>query len=336
MSEDTNTGSPSWPNNECTLISQGSPLAAQAAFGPRQSFIVAYDRIATLGKVARRPSVVVAAVGPHGQVLEALLVEDRRALVVGRHTRCGLRLREQPVALRHLALLVRYDEEAAPVVHLWDLNTGHPFLTEDEQSNAAVIAEGPVYAAIGPYALWVVPSGGVARKGWPVHAEAAWDMLPQRHFMDRRLPRELARAPRPPVAAEHCARDPEHSNITQLGPVLVLDGCDDEMPWGEIRIELASLKQKNRVSAERLEHGVLIGRYERCGIAFRDRLNTVSRVHLLLVRIAGEIWAIDTASTHGLWRDRRRVDADVLKNPDQLMLGEVAMVCWRRLPLAAA
>lgn len=336
MSEHTNVRSPSRPGNECTQIGPSSPLAAEVAFGPHESFVVAYDRIATLGKVARRPSVVVAAVGPYGQVLEALLVEDRRALVIGRHTRCGLRLSDETVSLRQLALLVRYDEREAPVVHLWDLNTGHPFFTEDQQPSAAVIAEGSVYVTIGPYALWIVPSGGVAGQGWPAHAEAAWQTLPPRQFIDRRSPRALADAPRPQLLAERCPRDLDHSFVTMLGPALVLDGCDDEMPWGEIRIELTGLKQKNRVSAERLEHGVLIGRYERCGIAFRDRRNNVSRVHLLMVRIAGEVWAIDTASTHGLWRAGRSVTADVLSDPDQLTLGDVATISWRRLRQAAA
>ena len=336
MSEHTNLGSSPESANECTQFSWSGPLTPPGAFGPRESFIVAYDRIATLAKVARRPSVVVAAVGPYGQVIEALLVEDRRALVVGRHTRCGLRLDEKAVALRHLALLVRYDEQGTPVLHLWDLNTGQCFVTEDEQLNSAVIAEGAVYAAIGPYALWMVPSGGVAGKGWPAQAEAAWSALPPRQFLDRRTPRTLAGAPQPRLSAERQERDPEHSIVTVLGPALFLDGCDDEMPWGELRIELANRKQKNRVSAERLEHGVLIGRYERCGIALSDGQNKVSRVHLLMVRIAGEIWAIDTASTHGLWRDRHRVGAAVLANPDELTLGNVAIVGWRRLPLAAA
>ena len=336
MSEQTNIGGSSRPSNECTRISLGSPPTEQTAFGPRESFIVAYDRMATLAKVARRPSVVVAAVGPYGQVLEALLVEDRRALVVGRHTHCALRLSGESVSLRHLALLVRYDEQGAPVVHLWDLNTGHPFLTEDQQPSAAVIAEGPVYAAIGSSALWVVPSGGVADKGWPAQAEEAWHMLAPRQFIDRRSPRALVGTPRPQRLSSRHARDPEHSFITMLGPALALDDSDDELPWGEIRIELSGHKQKRRVSAERLEQGVLIGRYERCGIAFSDRHRNVSRVHLLLVRIAGEIWAIDTASTHGLWRGEHRVTAEVLADPDQLKLGDVATIAWRRLPMAAA
>lgn len=335
MAEPINIGGSSRQSNECTRINAGGPPMVQEAFGPRESFLVAYDRMATLGKVARRPSMVVAAVGPYGQVLEVLLVEDRRALVVGRHTHCALRLSGDSVSLRHLALLVRYDEQA-PVVHLWDLNTGHPFLTEDQQPSAAVIAEGPVYAAIGSSALWVVPSGGVANKGWPAQAEAAWELLAPRQFIDRRSPRALAGAPRLLRPSPRHARDPEHSFVTMLGPALALDDYDDELPWGEIRVELSGHKQKCRVSAERLEQGVLIGRYERCGIAFSDQHRNVSRVHLLLVRIAGELWAIDTASTHGLWRGERRVGADVLADPDQLKLGEVATVSWRRLPMATA
>jgi hypothetical protein len=151
--------------------------------------------------------------------------------------------------------------------------------------------------------------------------------------LDRRTPRDRSAALPNRVPAARFSG----ASVTLAGAPLVLEeDCDDEIPWGELRIELVDFKQKNRVSAERLEHGVLIGRYDRCGITFTDSTSRVSRVHLLIVRIDNEIWAIDTASTHGLWRGGHKVTAVVLTDPDQLALGNAATVRWRRLGMAAA
>src|SRR5262249_50324546 len=147
----------------------------------------AYDRLTLLGNVARRPAIIVAVVSSVGSLLDARLIEDRRSLILGCHTQCALRLPESDVSLRHLCALVRF-EDKEPRLRLWDLNTGRHSPTEDGEKNAAVIAAGPVYAAIGSYALWFVPATGIPGIGWPARAEDAWKALSPRVFIDRRSP----------------------------------------------------------------------------------------------------------------------------------------------------
>ena len=57
-----------------------------------------------------------------------------------------------------------------------------------------------------------------------------------------------------------------------------------------------------------LDAGVLVGRAERCEDRLRAVLTeSVSRVHLLLLRERGDVHAFDLASTQGLYADGQRV-----------------------------
>ena len=76
---------------------------------------------------------------------------------------------------------------------------------------------------------------------------------------------------------------------------------------------------------------MLLGRYERCGILLAEGAG-LSRVHLLLVRMGGEMLAIDTASTNGTWRGPVEVRTTALEDSDSLELGASLVVHWRRLP----
>jgi pSer/pThr/pTyr-binding forkhead associated (FHA) protein len=302
--------------------------------GPRAAFLVAYERLSLLAGVAGGPAVVVAAVDPDARVIASLQVRDRRALIIGRHTRCGLRLPAGVVSLRHVAALVRF-EGARPVIHLRDLATGHPFLTEDGQPNAGVIADGPLYASIGGYALWFVPCQGPGAPPWGRRAEEAWSTLAPRSFLDRRPPGEGlpgAPMPAPRPARPRAAIHDEITSVTHLGPPLLLDDGDDpEIAWGTLRLSDGTRREKRAISAERLERGVLLGRYGRCSILLATPENTVSRVHALLVRLGAEVWIIDTASTNGTKRGEDDVSAEVLRDADTLSLGREITLSWQRI-----
>jgi hypothetical protein len=295
--------------------------------GPREAFLIAYERLTLLAHVVRRPAMIVAVVGSEGGLLDARRIEDRRSLIIGRHTQCALRLPDSAISLRHVAALVRF-EEGEPQIRLWDLHTGLHFTTEDGEQNAAVIAAGPVYVAIGSYALWFVPAAGIPRVGWPARAEDAWKALPPRVFIDRRSPSPERKSEPWPMAS----RDEEHTtSITCVAPPLLLQDDDEpEVAWGVLRLERGEHRQERGVSAERLEQGILVGRYERCGLVMSSENNEVSRVHLLLVRIGTEVWAIHTASTNGLLRGKAAIEAEVLADVDSLSLGNDVTLRWRR------
>src|SRR5262245_45340825 len=72
------------------------------ALNPRDAFLVAHERLSVLTRVARGPSFAVVAVDPNAQVVASLLIADRRAIIAGRHTQCGLRLTGESVSLRHI------------------------------------------------------------------------------------------------------------------------------------------------------------------------------------------------------------------------------------------
>ncbi len=317
--------------NEKTSVAlvDGLELPPPSPLGAREAFIVAHDRLKGLARIARCPAVLVAAVDERARVVGAVIVESGDSLVIGRHTRCGLRLESNTVSLRQLAVYARSEAPgAAPVIRLWDLNTQHPFLTEDGERNAAVSAQGMLYAAVDEYALLLIPTRGPSEPPWPERAEDAWNALPPRQFVDRSLPNAVRR--------QHSQRlrldgQPYHTQVTREIPLMMLgehEGPEDV--WGELQLVGTKRLESHRISLERLEQGVLLGRYDRCGIPLAE-LQSVSRVHLLLVQLGEELLAIDTASTNGTCRGRTRIETTTLDDVDSLALGGALQLHWRRL-----
>jgi len=314
----------------------GTPAIAP---GPEDAFSAAYPRLSALAAGADPASVVVAAVGPDGEVAGAALVAARSAVVVGRHSECHLRLPHASISLRQIVILVRPPDGGAPIVHLWDLHTPQPMLTEGNRPGGALIVDGATCLTIGPYALWVVPARGVAGRGWPSDAFAALLARPRVQYLDQKPPEPAMphAAPARAARAAHTGDDswgswPERTLITRVPPPVVLDASDDGPPVGSLRFRYAGQDERYQVSAERLARGVLVGRYDRCNVlAADDDINAISRVHVLLVRIGGEVWAIDTASTNGVWLGDREVFAEVLDDRCSLGLGTVGWLDWQAL-----
>lgn len=337
MSEDT--GVHELPErNERTRVA-ALPYPLSRPLDAHDAFIAAYDRLNGLAKIARRPAVLVAAVAAHARVVEAVVLEAGQSLIIGRHTQCHLRLEQDTLALRHLAAhAVAGSSTEAPTLRLWDLNTGHPFLTEDKQPNAAVIANGTLYAAVGQYALLFVPTRGPSDAPWPARAEEAWKALPPREFLDRRTPQPTlipSSQPLRPDGREYetdihqVRQQSERTSISRVSPLWMLGDQESEGAWGELLVEGAEVKT-HRIALEHLDQGVLLGRYDRCGIPLQE-FKGLSRVHLLLIRSGDEVLAIDTASTNGTFRGTTPIHTSTLRNPDALMLGSDVRIHWRRL-----
>ncbi|OJH33846.1 hypothetical protein BON30_46370 [Cystobacter ferrugineus] len=322
-----------WGGNEGTRVR--APWARRRRPGPldaREAFRAAYGRLKSLADVTRGPAVLGVAVDGRGRVVDAVSVEPGHSLIIGRHTGCGLRLPSDTIALRQLVLYAQSGAPgAAPDVRLWDLNTEQLFHTEDGEPNAAVIAQGLLYAAVEEYSLLFLPTrGGGSARSWPEWAEEAWEALPPRHFIDQRAPSADRRR-----HSRHLRLDGQeyHTNVTRLGPLMLLSGHErPEAAWGSLRLVGAEREEEHHISLARLEQGVLLGRYERCGIVLAAEGLGLSRVHLLLVRTGGEVLAIDTASTNGTWRGPVEVQTTVLEDSDSLELGESLVLHWRRLP----
>jgi hypothetical protein len=316
----------------------GLPIQRAPALEPRAAFVVAHERLTLIARAATQAASASAAakatqramaivvVDSQARVCQSLLVHDQGAVIAGRHTSCGLRLDGDTISLRQLAVLVR-SEGGCLQAHVRDLATSAPFVTEDGERNTAVVAEGPLYLAIEGYALWLVPVG--ADLELPASAEDAFAALPARRFIDRRPPDDSSLVRRVGAIIPH--RSERVSAVTSLAPPLMLGDDDEpEVGWGTIRIQHGAHREKRTVTAERLESGVLLGRYERCGLVLSGPRHYISRVHALLLRVGAEVWVVDTASTNGIWRRSERVGCAVLQDDDHLSLAKEVMVSWHR------
>jgi hypothetical protein len=308
---------------------------------PREAFHVAYDRLSDLARAARVPGFVIGTVAKDMRLMNTELAEAGSAVTIGRHTKCRIRLPSERVSLRHVVGLVLEDEPGVPMIRLWDLNTREPFFTEDGNRNCAVVSDGATYIAIGSFALWCLPCGPNVK--WPARSTEAWDAMPPRAFVDRRAPLPPSRRagvnalPPPKKKGSPYRSFDENSRITTLAPPLLLgDDEEPELAWATIRLQSRGAKAKRSVSAELLEQGLLIGRYERCGLSLGEIDKNVSRVHLLLVRIGSDVWAIDTGSTNGVRKDGKHIEALILEDTDRLEFGSNMVLDWAKLEHAEA
>ncbi|WP_224368862.1 FHA domain-containing protein [Hyalangium versicolor] len=325
-------GSP-WSSRQNLKTSQPSLTDREGrwrALDAREAFIVAYPRLRKLAAEARQPAVLVVAVSASGHPLGSALIPPGCCLILGRHTRCGLLLPTETLSLRHLAAYaLPTGPSSAPIIHLWDLNTDQPFRTEDGQPSAAVNSQGMLYAAVGEYALLFVPTRGASEPPWPTRAEEAWRALPPRQFIDR-----TASHTEPPSYSgrSRALRQRMDTGVTRDDPPQMLDFHEPTGPaWGELTLMLGRARKELPLSLRTLERGVLLGRYERCTISLLA-LTSISRVHLMLIRVGQDILAIDTASTWGTRRGSHTVDAVVLGHSDTLLLAGKLQVHWRLLP----
>ena len=300
-----------------------------ARLTPRMAFFEAFEALQPYLR-AGDAEVAVVSVDPAGLV-HLVTLQDGESLTVGRHTACSLQLKAESAPLRHLvALATRDPANGQATVRLWDLNTQQPFLLEDGRVASAVVAHGLLYASVGDMVLLFVPLQRPGGQPWPRTAEEAWLAMPKREIVDV----QAVEPERPARLVEDDGRS-WHSQVRMVRPLLLLE--DQERPeeaWGELRLRTKSASTPCLLSASRLSRGVLLGRYKRCQFALDDE--NISRVHLLLVRIGGEVWALDTASTNGLTLDGEEVHAVRLRDGDVLTLTSGVELQWRRRSVPSA
>jgi len=239
------------------------------------------------------------------------------------------------ISLRHIAVLALPGAFGSALLRAWDLNTKLPFRSEDGEPSGAIASDGPTYLSLGPFAFWLLPCGpGLS---WPHRGADAYAQMPSRNILDRRAPLPPERRagvdalPRGNPRGGPYRSFLEHTRITtHAAPLLLGDEEEPEIAWGTLRLQSGSSKAKRKVSAERLEQGLLVGRYERCGLSIGEIDRNVSRVHLLLVRIGSDVWAIDTGSTNGVRLAGKAIEAVVLENDARLEFGSGMILDWQK------
>lgn len=320
------------PINCKTIVMDALPSLKALRRQPiaRQVFLSLYKQIYEATKQYDKKSVFVAAADLFGNIVGPIIISDGASLTIGRHAQCAFRLPALDVSLRHVVAHVRSNENNDMVTRLWDLNTKQSFITEDGVYSSALVAEGALFITIGHYSLMFVPLDALGDKQWPQRGEDAWSELPQRKFLDRRDV-----ASQGDIFNQQPNKPNSNMDITQItrvnAPVMLGEDVDSSQAWGKVTIEIPTGKMERFVSEDQINRGILIGRYSRCQIRL-DNDDSLSRVHLMLVKIGQEIWAIDTASTNGTRHNAKEITSTVMALEDKLLLAATTLVKWVAIP----
>lgn len=227
-----------------------------------------------------------------------------KCLVVGRHPHCRLRLRgDRDVSHRHLALIAWRDGRD---VHfrVIDLATRTGILDSRDQKHGALEATGPLFVSVGHFGLFIAPNVDIP----PLHAYGAW---PQEEWSDAHA---LAQgielqggAPELPLEFGEMGSGVRNDGMmTLVRPVAAPDyvanggGYRDAPAVAGVHITTDGRHQLLQLSAGQLERGIILGRAKRCEAASLLTDHTISRVHVLMIRLLGVPWIFDLASTNGL------------------------------------
>lgn len=270
----------------------------------RELFVEAYPRFAPACRAEEEPGIAIVAVDDttgHAAGLVRLRARVGRhvAAIVGRHDACDLFLRDHAeLALRQLAIVLDpvscWRRGSSSVAYrVLDLRTDRGFADEHYKSMRGLRAEGPAMLRCASYALFLLPLGDPT--DWPDSADDAWQMIPERVYLEEMESCAEGSLPRPRIASRH------HSVIMRtLGPRdtgmrLVEEGD----AAGTLEIIGNYRRSEITVGERALSEGVLIGRYARCDGAGMIDDPSLSRVHLLLIHAGDALLAIDTASRNG-------------------------------------
>ncbi len=255
--------------------------------------------------------------------------------VVGRHEACDVVLDpgEQIVSLRHALVRAAALDDGFPVISVLDLQTTTGFELSDGTKQRSVAATGPVVFRIGTCSLVALPSTGKFPDVLPAPFVEAGDLAPHRVEAVRiaapvaspvpaagaaagakddvnaranapvsritLLPSSVVLSERPSSVAASLARDPDYV-ITGEGYEVILEARARNG---------APLVAGVRFTNADLDHGVLIGRSDKCVDAgLRSILaESVSRVHVLLIREKGACHLYDCGSMNGTFANGQRV-----------------------------
>lgn len=277
--------------------------------------------------------VFVALIDSGGENNRIATLAPGESLILGRHKNCDLHVDQPNMALRQTALHIGHGSTgAAPFIRVWDLHTGKTLSCENGQALESLASDGPVFLSLGRYHLALIPLGQLPHT-LALGTSEAWAALPQRAFLT--------------VMAEGTASrlvsqsDPTSivSSITKLPSSIDLAALEatpvpSEAAVGSIIIQGPRKTREFRLGIEHLERGILIGRYGRC--LGRGLDATVSRVHLMLASVGGEIVAIDTASTAGSKLGSEPFRTHRLERESKLWLGKHSYLIWHQAAIGAA
>jgi hypothetical protein len=307
-----------------------------------------YDAIRSICEGFEQPGLALIAVDSTGVTASACMAAkpDRiNVAVVGRHGMADLYLEgDATLSLRHLAVILHPRPASDDIrFRILDLRTALAFVDENGRRLEALEAEGPVFIRCGAYPVFFLPTGDEIP--WPDEPGAGWECIPERIYFDeelaepdrwerRRLRARWQGADERPRRPRRAGRPAGTTRVqTFRGPVLAHRRlvAEEEEPMGELRIHSDAGTTGIAIGARAAREGVLFGRYDRCdneGVPVLTHIS-ISRVHVLVLEIAGQLYAIDTASTNGVFADGEEVRLVPLEYDQRLVLGDnLASVRW--------
>ena len=269
-----------------------------------------------------------------------VIAADDAFAVVGRHTRCGVVVPDDPfVALRHVLVRSIALPAGGLALRVLDLHTGLGFVLPDGSRHGAILAEGPIAIALGEYALVALPTD-------PRDDELPGE-LPAPEMETPPHVREQLQALASAMSPYRLnARSSNRTSRVTLMPRPVMVG--EAMPPNLGRLAAGgqyelTLTRGNRsaavtLSEEDLARGVMIGRSEKCHAEMLRRITdeNTSRTHVLILREGSVVSAYDLASTHGTFVNgmaTRRVHLSETGTALSLGRGEHAVsLLWQKRP----
>jgi hypothetical protein len=312
------------------------PWTQPARLEIEDAFVRSYETIRAQYEALSGPGVVVAVLSPTG--FEGLAIvsakpETINVLTIGRHSHSNLFLSGDPsMSLRQGALIVYPFTRGEPVrFRILDLRASVPFVDERDTPFEALEADGPVFLRSGTNVFLIFPKREDA-PAWPASPEEAWKAIPKRTYLEQ-------------VGLESAdrARDVPPEGKSDGGSatlVLALPGPFmpsekllhmDEIPRGHLVIRCENREMRMVLGAAAVARGVLLGRDDRCDGSERAVLATpsISRVHALVIELAGKLYVVDAGSTNGVWHGHERVLFTRLATGDPVALsGTVATLEW--------
>lgn len=329
------------PLNEGTIMSE-SPLleetGADELLNAKELFIERYSVIKKALNCHRTQGVLVLAFDRKeaaiGQAWLRASLDRPRAVVLGRHSMCGLPLPSEygAISLRHLALVVQARTHDECRIRVLDLHTRTGFRDESGRVLQALVTEGPMFLQVGPVTLIVLVTdeNGLI----PDNPEEAYQCIPERVFLDERLGTAGTPRPRGTSGRVH-AYNPGMTLIrSRLGALASAAELkrDDEPAAGELVVRATGSSIRRPVGESALARGFLVGRYDRCDVgAVDDEDSRLSRVHLLVIREGDQIIALDTASTNGTFEGDRQVALTSLSEGTVLDLAGEIQLAWHEV-----
>jgi hypothetical protein len=227
-------------------------------------------------------------------------------LILGRHERCDVVLsRDTEVSLRHLLVRATRGRDGQLHLRAIDLRSRVGLLSEDGRRCEAIASRGPLFLQVGSYVLFLLPTGPRV-KPWSHDADATWASF---------APRDQEILPPPQPLKSRAAPSP---GAVRLATITIQSSSP----------QAGDLTSTHAIWSDQLERGILVGRDDRCSHGAAEEGN-LSRVHLVLLSVDEEIWAIDTASTNGsCLHGNPPFRQQLLSGETQLVLADALSLRW--------